>query len=254
MPALDWGLEQKVVVVTGGSRGIGRSIALGLASAGADVVIASRDGARCIEVAGEVARRGVRGIGVRCDVSKEADILSLFDTVSTELGGTDVFIHCAGVATSSWATEATREELQQMLDIHYLGGLTGAQCAASQMRGRGGGSIIFVTSVWGLGGQPKALAYGGAKAALAQSVRTLSIEWARDGIRVNGLAPGLVATEMTSHITASDDLLGKMVRQIPLGRAAEPEEMAGPALFLASRASSYVTGQILVADGGWRAR
>lgn len=245
-------LDGRVAVVTGGSRGIGRAIALALAEAGADLAVASRDGARSEGVAAEARAHGRRAVAVGCDVASERDLDALFARVRDDLGGCDVLVACAGLSSASPARDATREDLQQMLDVHYFGGVVAAQRAAAQMRARGRGSILLVTSVWGLGGQPGQLAYGGAKAALAQAVRVLALEWARDGIRVNGLAPGLVETDMTSVLTPA--IRDKLVSRVPMRRAAMPEEMAGAALFLCSDAASYVTGQILVADGGERAR
>jgi NAD(P)-dependent dehydrogenase (short-subunit alcohol dehydrogenase family) len=245
-------LDGKVAVVTGGSRGIGRAIALALADAGAHVVVASRNGTTCVEVAGEIAHRGVRGLGIACDVMDEASIVHLFDEVAAELGGTDLFVHAAGVAGGKLAADTTREDLSSMLDIHLLGGMTACQRAAMQMEARGGGSILLVTSVWGLGGATGTLAYGVAKAGLAHAVKVLAIEWARKKIRVNAIAPGLVDTDMTAALP--DTARDKMIARIPLRRPADPDEMAGPALTLLSDAGSYITGEVLVVDGGERAR
>ena len=245
-------LAGKTAIVTGGSRGIGRAIAHRFAAAGADVVVSSRDGGRCVEAAAEIARHGVRGVGIACDVADEGDIGALFDRVADELGGADIFVHCAGVSSVGKALEVDSAELRRMWEIHFLGGAIGARRAAAQMKTRGGGAILLVTSIWGLGGQVAQLAYGTAKAALAHAVRVLALEWAEYGIRVNGLAPGLVATEMTRDLPSS--VRDALLRRVPLRRAAVPEEMAGPALFLCSDAASYVTGHVLVVDGGERAR
>jgi gluconate 5-dehydrogenase len=247
-----FGLQGKVAVVTGGSRGIGRAIALGLAQAGAHVAVASRNEDSCRQVAEQAQAHGVRAVGIGCDTSREQDIASMFERVRSELGDTDILVYSAGVTSVQIAKEASRDELQRMLDVHYLGGITAAQHAAAQMSRKGGGSMVMVTSVWGLGGATAQLSYGGAKAALAQAVRVLAVEWARDGIRVNGLAPGLVDTDMTSEL--SEGAWEKLVKRIPMRRAAQPSEMAGPALLLCSDAATYMTGQILVADGGERAR
>ncbi|MEZ4252049.1 MAG: SDR family oxidoreductase [Polyangiales bacterium] len=240
------GLRGKIAVVTGSSRGIGFAIAEGLAAGGAKVVVSSRDAASCAAAA---ERFG--GVPIACDVADDAQVEALFGKVA-ELGGADVFVSCAGLGGGRLAAKTDRAELQTMLDVHYLGAMTGARAAAAQMRGKGGGAMLFVTSIWGLGGATGTLAYGAAKAALAHSVKVLALEWARDGIRVNGLAPGYVETDMTSELP--DAARDKMLSRIPLRRAARPEEMAGPATFLCSDAASYVTGHVLVADGGERAR
>ncbi len=173
-------LDGKVAVVTGGSRGIGRAIALGLAQAGAHVAVASRDGGACATTAGEIAHLGVRGLGIACDVASADDVGRLFDEVAAKLGGVDVLVHCAGFANGAPAAEVTADEIRSMIDVHVLGGVLAAQRAAAQMRARGGGAILLVTSVWGLGGAAGTLAYGMAKAALAHAVKVLAIEWARD--------------------------------------------------------------------------
>lgn len=246
-------LDGKNAVVTGGSRGIGRAIALGLAEQGANVVVASRDMGKCVEVAGEIAHLGVRGIGVCCDASKEADIASLFERTAADLGGCDVLVHCAGMAGSGKPSlDLPRADVQRALDVHLLGGITAAQQAAEQMGQRGGGAIVLVTSVWGLGGASRTLDYGVAKAGLAHAVKVLAIEWASKRIRVNGLAPGFVETEMTAVLP--DAARDRLVGRAPLRRAASPDEMAAPAVFLCSDAASYVTGHVLLADGGDRAR
>ena len=239
-------LKGKRAVVTGASRGIGRAIAEAFAAAGAEVVVSSRDRDACERVAGPIG-----GHAIACDVVDPAAIDALFEKVHA-LGGADVFVANAGLSSSGFAHDVERAELQRMLDVHFLGAIQGAQRAAAQMKSKQAGAVLFVSSIWGLGGQPSALAYGCAKAALAHAVKTLAIEWARDGIRVNGLAPGFVDTAMTEEL--DPDVKAKLLSRVPMRRDARPEEMAGPALFLCSDAASYVTGHVLVADGGERAR
>jgi NAD(P)-dependent dehydrogenase (short-subunit alcohol dehydrogenase family) len=162
-----------------------------------------------------------------------------------------VLVHAAGASSVGFAADTPTAELERMMRLHYVAAVRAAQLARERMLGRGG-AVLFVSSVWGLGGQPASLAYGAAKAALAQAVKVLAIEWARDGIRVNGLAPGLVETAMTEAM--SPDVHAKLVSRIPMRRAATPEEMSGAALLLCSDAASYLTGQTIVVDGGERAR
>jgi NAD(P)-dependent dehydrogenase (short-subunit alcohol dehydrogenase family) len=245
-------LEGKVAVVTGGSSGIGRAVALACADEGADVVVAARRAERCAEVAAEAAARGVRAVGVECDVTSDDHLDRLFARVAAELGGADVFVHAAGVSSPRAASEVGRGDLSRMMAIHLEGAVAGAQRASAQMEARGGGAVLFVTSVFGLGGEANTLAYGAAKAALAHAVKVLAIEWARRDVRVNGIAPGLVDTDMTADLPAG--VRDKLLRRIPMRRAAAPEEIAAAAVFLCSPAASYVTGHTLVVDGGERAR
>ena len=240
-------LEDRVAVVTGASRGIGEGVARAFAAVGARVVVASRSAERCEAVAGELPG----AVAVPTDVTSEPSLDALFARTQ-QLGGADVFVHCAGVAGAAPALDATQEQLRAMLDVHYLAGVAGAQRAARQMRAKERGAILLVTSIWGLGASPATLAYGAAKAALAHAVKVLALEWARYGVRVNGLAPGSVETDMTEGIDAR--VRERLTARVPLRRFATVDEMVGPALFLCSDAASYVSGHVLVADGGERAR
>jgi len=239
-------MDGKRAVVTGGTRGIGFAIAEAFAAAGAEVVVSSRSADACAAAATKLG-----GVGIAADVADEAALDSLFARVD-ERGGCDVFVHCAGFAEAAKAADVPRAKLQKMLDVHLLGGIAGAQRAAAQMRPKGGGAILLIGSVWGLGGARGTLPYGVAKAGLVHAVKVLAIEWARDGIRVNGLAPGIIETDMTAEL--GDAAKEKLVSRVPLRRMGRPEEMAGPALLLCTDAGSYVTGQTIVADGGERAR
>jgi len=245
-------MDGKVAVVTGGSRGIGRAIALGLAEAGAQVVISSRSESACEEAVALIESSGGQALAAAADVTDTEALSGVFEMAKERAGGVDVFVHCAGLSSVGLAKSVAPEELQKMLEVHYLAGVQGCQMARESMAARGGGSIVLVSSVWGLGGHPASLAYGAAKAALAHSIKVLAIEWARYAIRVNGIAPGFVDTDMTSEM--DDETRQRLLKRVPLRRSARPEEMAGPAVFLASDMSSYMTGQMLVVDGGERAR
>lgn len=245
-------LDRKVAVVTGGSRGIGRAAVHALAEAGAVVVIASRDEARCMAAAKEIEREGREAYAVPCDVAREDDLVRLFDRVKSMCGGTDVLVHAAGLSSVALAEKTARAELERMMQVHYLSGVRASQLAAAHMRERGGGSIVLTSSVWALGAATASLAYGSAKAALAHAAKVLALEWARHHIRVNAVAPGLVETDMTSEL--DDRARAKLLDRIPMRRMGTPEELAGPIVFLASPAASYLTGHVLVVDGGERAR
>jgi NAD(P)-dependent dehydrogenase (short-subunit alcohol dehydrogenase family) len=243
-------MNGRAAVVTGGSRGIGRAVALGLAELGADVAVASRSTDACRAVAAEIEGRGRRAIAAGVDTTKEGALEEVFASAGAAFGRIDVFVHAAGVASANAAIDTTRDELASMFDLHAIAAIRGAQLAAKRMKP--GGSILFVSSVFGLGATKNMLAYGTAKAALAHAVKSLAVEWAPLGIRVNAIAPGFVDTDMTAglHPKAREALL----KRIPLERAASAEEIANVACFLTSDAASYVTGHVLVADGGERAR
>jgi len=240
-------------VVTGGSRGIGRACALALAEHGADVVVASRSLEPCVAVAKEIEALGREALAVACNVSSSEDVRALFARVK-EWGGCTHLLAAAGLGGVQPSASLERADLQFMLDMHYLGAFECAKLAAEQMEAAGGGSITFVTSIWGLGAQRMAVPYGGAKAAVAHMTKILAVEWAPRKIRVNALAPGLIDTDMTSMIMSDDGLRDRMLKSVPMRRAGTADECAGAAVFLASAAASYVTGHVLVVDGGVRAR
>lgn len=244
------GFSSKVAVVTGGTRGIGRAIANGLASRGARVIVASRDAATVDKAARQLVRDFGYGKGIACDVSKPAALDALFAAAKAE-GGVDCLVHCAGLSSVVAAESASRQELMKMADVHYLAAVDLAQRSYHQMVGKGG-SILFISSIWSLGGQPASIAYGAAKAAMNQAMRVMAVEWARHDIRVNALAPGHVKTDMTKQIPK--DVADKLIKRVPMRRMAEAEEMVEPALFLLGKGASYITGQILAVDGGERAR
>ncbi len=241
-------VDGKLAVLTGGSRGIGFAIAEALAEAGASVILASRN---ADEAAAAAARLGPAHLGVAADVTSEHDRQRLF-RIAAERGGCGIFVHAAGTMEAGFAAQSDAAQLQRMLDVHYLAAVAGAQQAGAQMRGHGGGAILFVSSLWGHRGVPGTLGYGAAKAALSHAVKVMALEGARDGIRVNGLAPGWVETAMTESLTEQQRF--RLRQKIPLDRPGEPWEMALPALLALSPAGSYLTGQVLFVDGGESAR
>lgn len=256
MPAMySLDLTGKKALVTGGSRGIGRAIAAALSQAGAEVVVSSRDGAACARAAEEIGRAtGRRATGIACDVGKDEDVARLFERIGAgEHGPLDVAVTCAGVAELTPSMSLERAQFQRMLDVHLLGSFDVARRAAQGMVGRGG-AILLCSSIWGLGAQRMAAAYGASKAAICSLARTLAVEWAPMGIRVNALAPGLIDTDMTAPLLEDPTMKDKMVRSVPMRRVGTPEEVAGAAVYLCSPAASYTTGEVLVVDGGVRAR
>ena len=253
---LGFELTSKKALVTGGSRGIGRAIARGLAEAGADVIVSSRNGETCAATAAEIAAAtGRRVTGLPCDVAHDEDVAGLFAEIDRRgLGPLDVAVTCAGVAELTPSMSLERAQFQRMLDVHLLGSFDVARRSAQQMAGRGGGAILLCASIWGLGAQRMAAAYGASKAAICSLARTLAVEWAPQSIRVNALAPGLVDTDMTAPLLEDPGMRERMIKSVPMRRPGTPDEMVGAAVFLCSPAASYVTGHVLVVDGGVRAR
>ncbi|MFC7070224.1 SDR family NAD(P)-dependent oxidoreductase [Halobaculum lipolyticum] len=255
-PTAAFDLSGRVAVVTGGTRGIGRAVALGLANAGADVVPTSRTPDDVADAVSAVEDRGVDSLACPTDVTDTADVTELFAAVETELGGVDVVVNNAGVNPESalGPPEATTEDAEAfLLDVNLRGALRCARAAAECLRASDGGSLINVASVGGLVGLPRQHPYVASKHGLVGVTKSMALDWAPD-VRVNAVAPGYVLTDLTADIEGNDRLMESIRDRTPLARFAEPAEIAGPVVFLASDAASYVTGACLAVDGGWTAR
>ena len=245
----DFDLTGKVCIVTGAGRGIGRGMAEGLARHGAYVVLTGRTSAT-LEAAA-VAIGELASIQT-ADVSKETDVLALRDTVLARFGKIDVLVNNAGVNAIFKGIERTNlEEWRTIIDVNLTGVFLCCKHIGGSM-GRGG-SVINVSSVAGHTGLLRSVPYCASKGGVEMLTKALALDWATKGVRVNTLAPGWVDTDLT-HGLLEHDVHGERLRaRTPMGRFAAPDEMAGGVVFLASDASSYMTGQSLVIDGGWTA-
>jgi NAD(P)-dependent dehydrogenase (short-subunit alcohol dehydrogenase family) len=248
-----------VAAVSGAASGIGRATAIALATAGADVVLADLDGNGLEVTAGEVASTGQRVASVICDVADDEQVPRITETALSRFGGLDVMV--ANAAVSMYRDFATIEqsEFSQILRTNLDGALLCARHAMEPMADRGGGSIVFISSVLAFVGLPGQVAYSAAKGGLVAAARTLALEAGPSGIRVNAIAPGTIDTPMLARDTSSMDLHGVADFQAridaanALGRVGRPEEVADAVLFLASPMSSYITGTTIVVDGGFLA-
>jgi NAD(P)-dependent dehydrogenase (short-subunit alcohol dehydrogenase family) len=241
-------LDGKVAIVTGASSGLGVAFAKGLAEAGADVAICARRVDRLRETKGLVEERGRRCVAVEADVAKPEDCRRVVEEAVDGLGRLDVLVNNAGIGTAVPATREEPDEFRKVIDINLNGSYWMAQAAARAMKD--GGSIVNIGSV--LGSTSAALpqaAYASSKAAIIGLTRDLAQQWTgRKGIRVNALAPGFFESEMTDQYP--DGYLDQMMWRVPAGRKGEAEELTAALIFLASDASSYVTGALLPVDGG----
>jgi len=250
-----FGLEGRVALVTGASAGLGVHLARGLAGAGARVVLAARRVANLERLAAELESGGSEVLAVGCDVSRQGDVDRLVAATLERFDGIDVLVNNAGITEVIAAEEEPLASFEKVLAVNLTGAFLCAQrCARVMLEGRGG-SIVNVASILGMvgSGQVPQASYAAAKGGLVNLTRELAAQWARRGIRVNALAPAWFDTEMTGEMFQDDRALRWIRNKTPMGRPGEGPELIGPLLFLASDASSYVTGQILAVDGGWTA-
>jgi NAD(P)-dependent dehydrogenase (short-subunit alcohol dehydrogenase family) len=242
-------LAGKVAVITGASSGLGVAFATGLAEAGADIAICARRVEKLEDTRAQVQALGRRCVAVRADVSNPEDCTHVIDETVKQLGRVDVLINNAGIATAVPATREAPDDFRRVIDINLNGSFFMAQACARAMSD-GGGSIVNIGSVLGSTSAflPQA-AYASSKAAIIGLTRDLAQQWTgRKGIRVNALAPGFFASEMTDQYP--DGYLEQMMFRVPAGRKGEARELVAAAVFLASDASSYITGSVLPVDGG----
>lgn len=241
-------LDGRVAVVSGASSGLGVTIALGLAEAGADVVLAARRSDRLAETAARVEAAGRRALVVRADIGSPEDCVRVVETAIARFGRLDVLVNNAGTGEVGPAHLQPVEEFGQTLDVNLTGAYRLAVAAAAAMSE--GGSIVNISSVLAFttGGVPQA-AYAASKAGLLGLTRDLAHQWTgRRGIRVNAVAPGFFSTELTE---SQDEHLQRQIARIPAGRLGRPADLAAAVVYLASDAAGYVTGSTLVVDGGF---
>src|SRR4051794_2926933 len=242
-------LDGKVAIVTGASSGLGVAFAEGLAGAGADIAICARRAERLEDTKGKVEALGKRCVAVPADVAKPEDCRRVVEEAVSQLGRVDVLINNAGVGTAVPATREDPDDFRRVIDINLNGSYFMAQACGRAMRD-GGGSIVNIGSVLGstTAFLPQA-AYASSKAAIIGLTRDLAQQWTgRKGIRVNALAPGFFESEMTDQYP--EGYLDQMMFRVPAGRKGEAHELVAAAIFLASDASSYITGALLPVDGG----
>jgi NAD(P)-dependent dehydrogenase (short-subunit alcohol dehydrogenase family) len=247
-------LAGRVALVTGGSRGIGRAIALLLAQHGATLAVTSRKADACEAVAAEIRAAGGRASAHACHIGDPAQITATVQAVEATHGRIDILVNNA--ATNPYYGPALDMDLgawQKTVDVNIRGYFWTSIEAARRMQRAGQGAIVNVASVNAFRPMEGQACYSLTKAAIVNMTQGLAKEWARDGIRVNALVPGVVQTRFAAAIHQDARLRAAIERQVPLGRVAQPEEMAGAVLYLVSDAASYTTGSCLTADGGWLA-
>lgn len=243
-------LTGKKAFVTGGARGIGKSVAIALAQAGADIAIVDLDKEVGEQTAHEISQLGVKTLAIQTDVTKPGAVQAMMDTVVKEFSSVDVVFNNAGICINVNAEEMTFEEWTKVIDINLTGVFLVAQAAGRVMIGQKSGSIINTASMSGhIVNEPQPqCAYNASKAAVIQLTKSLAAEWAPHNVRVNSISPGYIGTEMTLKAT---DWIPQWEKRIPFGRMGKPEELQGVVLYLASDVSSYTTGSDFIVDGGF---
>ena len=244
-------MKDKVAVVTGSTRGIGRAIAEHLGKAGAKVVISSRKAEACEKVAAELTEQGLDVMAVPCHIGDKDQLQNLVDKTLERWGRIDTLV-CNAATNPVYGplSEMTDEAYDKIMNTNVRSTFWLCNMVLPKMAENGGGSVILLSSIAALRGNTVIGIYGVSKAAEAQLARNLAAEWGPKGIRVNAIAPGLIATDFAKALLEDPKRKEQAEQRTPLRRVGEPDDIAGVALFLASRASAYVTGHVLVADGG----
>lgn len=243
-------LEGKVAVVTGASRGLGRAIAVALAEAGAAVAVSGRARVELEETAARVRGAGQRALVVPADVTRYEEVEALAAGCLDGLGGLDILVNNSGVARIAALAEMALEDWQATIDTNLSGVFHGCRAAAAHMIARRAGKVINLASVSAAVGMAGYAAYAASKGGVVAFTRALGVEWARHNIQVNAIAPGWVVTDMNEAAFADPRLRERLLRDVPARRPGRPEEVGGLAVYLASPASDFMTGQTIYLDGG----
>jgi len=246
-------LDGRVALVTGGDKGLGQAMAIGLAHAGADVAIVSRSGDNTASLE-QIVAAGRRGLGLTFDIGRPESAAQIVAQTTEQLGQLDILINNAGMIRRAAAAETTLEDFSAVLDVNLTGLWALAQAAGRVMLAQGSGKIINIASVLTFQGGVRVPAYTASKHAVAGLTKALANEWAARGINVNAVAPGYMITDNTQALRDDPQRSRQILDRIPAERWGTPDDLLGAAIFLASRASDYVHGHVLVVDGGWLAR
>ena len=247
-------LTDRVAIITGGSIGLGRQMAEGLGEMGASVVLCARKKERCEQAAGELQQLGIKTLALACDVRNPASIQEVVDATLAQFGRIDILINNAGTSWGAPVEEMRLEHWNKVIETNLTGTFLCSQAVGKVMIRQGRGKIINIASVAGLGGAPpefQAIGYHASKGGVIVFTKDLACKWAMHNIQVNAIAPGWFPTQMSGVVIERNR--DSLLKSIPLGRFGNEQDLKGAAVFLASDASSYMTGANLVVDGGWTA-
>jgi NAD(P)-dependent dehydrogenase (short-subunit alcohol dehydrogenase family) len=244
-------LTGRVALVTGASRGLGRAMAVGLARAGAALALCARDRAGLLATKAAVEAQGVRAEILEMDVKSAASVRGAVGSVIEAFGQIDILVNNAGVNVRKPTLELTEEEWDSVVDTNLKGYFLVAQAVGAHMVARGRGKVIHIGSIFGAVGMNNQLAYAASKGGVVQLTKVMAIEWAKHGVNVNSIAPTYFETPLVAALRNDPERFRFINERTPMGRWGQPEELEGTLVYLASRASDFVTGQTVYVDGGW---
>jgi NAD(P)-dependent dehydrogenase (short-subunit alcohol dehydrogenase family) len=253
MDAQLFSLKGKVAIVTGGTSGIGRALSLGLADAGADVIASARRQQQVEETATEIEARGRQTLRLASDVGDRASLEKLLAGALERFGKVDILVNCAGIIKRTPTLDLPEADWTNILNVNLTGTLRACQVFGRHMLERGSGRIVNIASLNSFVALSEVAAYAASKAGVASLTRSLAVEWSKKGVTVNAVAPGVFRTDLNAQLLDSTPRGQELLMRTPMGRFGKTEELVGAVVYLASDSASFVTGQVLVVDGGFLA-